>query len=471
MTTRRGAGGAPIAALAAAAVSLTALVVPPAPAQVPQAQPDTGPRGATVPWRLDRSLTEVFESSTLVIPALSLFAGEVPVRLQLERMQVWKPGARVTEIGSGGERTLHKPTARRHFQGRVAGEEDSLAFLAVDAEGRWRGLVSAQEQLFLLATPRGGAAAIELAAVGPIAADWSCGNSALPAPLRGSSSVSTVAAPGNAISGRGAGRPTAADLAVETDAEFFDRLGSASAASAYVADLVAAVSAIFLRDIDAVPQISDLYLYSGGTSSDPWTATSVVPAVFEVRDYWLANRGEVERSLVHFLTGKAMGGGVAFVGSLCDTVMGYGVTGEISGRWEPSNPLAVLDLFTFSHELGHTFGSPHTHCYNDSPQPGDPPIDRCWGSQDGCYSGPVSMPVDGGGIMSYCSLQPGGTSNVSLWLGRAGFYGERSERAPQRMRAYLDSVASCLPAFVETIFENGFETGDTSGWDATVGGP
>src|SRR5207253_8420266 len=62
----------------------------------------------------------------------------------------------------------------------------------------------------------------------------------------------------------------------------------------------------------------------------------------------------------------------------------------------------------FTHELGHNFGTPHTHCYS-------PPLDKCFSGEAGCYSGPVV--ASRGTIMSYCHLLAGGLSNIDLVFG------------------------------------------------------
>jgi hypothetical protein len=71
-------------------------------------------------------------------------------------------------------------------------------------------------------------------------------------------------------------------------------------------------------------------------------------------------------------------------------------------------PANLWDLMAIAHELGHNFGTPHTHCFS-------PPIDQCYGGEGGCYSGPSVNPGPlGGTIMSYCHLLVGGYGNVDL---------------------------------------------------------
>jgi cysteine-rich repeat protein len=74
------------------------------------------------------------------------------------------------------------------------------------------------------------------------------------------------------------------------------------------------------------------------------------------------------------------------------------------------NPDDIWDVMVVAHELGHNFGSEHTHCYA-------PPLDHCYNAEPGCWGGAESLPSGGGTIMSYCHQLPGGLSNVSLTFG------------------------------------------------------
>lgn len=59
--------------------------------------------------------------------------------------------------------------------------------------------------------------------------------------------------------------------------------------------------------------------------------------------------------LHHALLGRGLGGGIAYVGAICNTMYGFGVSAGISGSYGgPGNPL-VWDLVVFMHELGRKY--------------------------------------------------------------------------------------------------------------------
>jgi cysteine-rich repeat protein len=195
-------------------------------------------------------------------------------------------------------------------------------------------------------------------------------------------------------------------VAIDSDQEFRARFASDAAALGYVANLAAAVSTIYERDTGVRIFFSSVRLWN---TTDPWAATTTATALPEVRQYWNTNEASVARDVVHFLSGKDLGGGIAYMNALCNTASGYAVS-EVNGSFNVFDPAATWDVDVVAHELGHNLGTQHTHCYS-------PPIDTCYGAEPGCFAGPASLPPGGGTIMSYCHTLPGGMRNITLAFG------------------------------------------------------
>ncbi len=418
---------------------------------------------------LDLLARQVEVGGVLRIEEVTLFDAQSPSVLELERFRVFTPGAQIVVRSERGSVVI-EPAGRAFFRGTVDGDPGSFALLSVSEIGGLRGWIAARRQRFVIepddrhpsAVPR--IRKLDFAAdpVEPLA-DRFCAAGRLadlPATLR---------LPPNAGAAVTSGE-YAVDIAIDSDWEYFNLFGSIEAATDYAADLIAAASAVYQRDISTHLQISLLTLWT--TPADPWTETSdLFDALLEFGDYWHASHPDIERTLAHLLSGKpSLTGGIAWGGVLCSPDIpyqghwagGYGLSGAIT------NFGTFRDIFVVSHELGHNFDSRHTHCYNDMPSPGDPPVDMCYsGDSVGehvCYAGATSLPPDGGSIMSYCHLQPGGYGNINLWLGKEGSYGIRSERVPEKMSGHVQSVAGCLPPVAGSLFADGFESGDTSAW-------
>jgi hypothetical protein len=263
-------------------------------------------------------------------------------------------------------------------------------------------------------------------------------------------------------------------VAIETDYEFYSLFASkpgagtqAEKAAGYIGDLMGAISTIYNRDIGTTLRVDLISLWTGGAASDPWNATDSGTALCEVGGYWAANRPQASypRAITHFMSGKGLGGGVAWLGvlcsgdfsqpSICPTGMGggYGVSGNMAGNFNPATAGIVWDIEVVAHEIGHNFSSPHSHCYGNVPTAGLPSVDQCYGSEGGanCWAGAVSLPAGGHGtIMSYCHLLSGGITNIALSFGSAGLYGTQSERIPSKMRTYVAGLSTSCRAVIES---------------------
>jgi hypothetical protein len=133
------------------------------------------------------------------------------------------------------------------------------------------------------------------------------------------------------------------------------------------------------------------------------------------------NANGFDGSLAHLLSGRYMGGGIAYVDVLCcSTCMGsYGRTAVSADLIPTITPLPTYswNVNCVTHEIGHNLGSPHTHAcvWNNN----GTPIDACGPVYGSGYTPPITFEgpcsttyvptnADGGTIMSYCHLGAAG---------------------------------------------------------------
>lgn len=352
--------------------------------------------------------------------------GGQSVQLVLERLEPFAANARV--IGSSRQRNGRvvdralPPVQLDCFAGTVAGEPESRVFISLWSGGA-AGWVERGGQRFILSSGRPGAA------TAPVIFDpqmlppeerpdlsFECHHDLLP----------ENAIPETGGGGLAGGPPPCrrVHLALETDHEFLLMFGSSEVyAQAYVGTLFASVTEIYRVDLNTTFVIDFLRFWE--TPEDPWNQGSTQSQLYQFRDYWEANMEDLPRDLAHFLSGRNLGGGVAFLNGLCDTTNDdYGLSANLTGYFPV--PLEIdgasqnWDIMVVSHELGHNFGSPHTHNY-------DPPL-------DGCGLGDCSDAINGT-IMSYCHQCSPGMSNMNLY-----FHPENVAT----MLAFLDSTCDLV---------------------------
>lgn len=339
--------------------------------------------------------------------------------LILERFEVATADARVLVQTADGIQVLGMPDIV-HFRGRLDGDSDSRVYVGVQAG-------------FLVAMVKTSAGLVYVGPEGPVdgpvqhvlrtadsplnnefvPAEWRCDADDLPqAPIGDAGRIGEPSLrPQSGTATLAATAVKEATVSIETDQEMLAKFsGNVSAMSSYITTLLGQASVIYERDVAVRLTVN---LIQAWTSTDPYSATSPRTQLDEVGDWWHANRPKLSypRTLVHFMSGKPISGGIAWLDVLCmgDFSQGghwggaYGVT-----QLNAAYPASPWDLLAVSHELGHNFGSPHTHCYS-------PPIDMCYNGEAGCYSGPVVNPGPlGGTIMSYCHLLSGNYGNIDM---------------------------------------------------------
>lgn len=438
--------------------------------------------------------------------------------LVLEPFQVFAHDAQIVIHRADGDATMGVP-ANRYFKGHVAGWPDSRAYVAALEGGEIRGLVSGHGVHWVIrgsALPKSTDWRIESRRVeadvelGFEAAAFDCGTDALPLIAEPSASTDgkggTVALATKAVT-------YTARVAVETDNEFFNKFGNATDATNYVADIIAYGSLLYGAEANTSWLLQYLSLWSQG-QTDPWVETNPGCGLYEYGRNWNDNNDDISRTTAAFFSGKSTNSGIAWVGVLCGgefnasvenlrnsqgvipctgaltpTVDNYGgayaYVGGMDGNFDINNPAVIWDIVAVTHEIGHNFNSPHTHCYANIGGNADQ-VDHCYAGEyhptyrPNCYTGttglPTGCPGNGEGcgtIMSYCHQLYPGMSNLSLTLGLGHPFGVEPERVPERMYSHVASQASSYPGCLDyevegTVFTDGFETSNTNSWSATV---
>ncbi len=294
-----------------------------------------------------------------------------------------------------------------YLAGKVVGEPESHAFLAASDAGTF-GYVELGTRTFIISSGPYGVglptASYELTALpeGLIATPaWTCATPEVAAEELDGDAAETAGEGGVA----GAQPCRQIRIAYETDYEFLQLFsGNTNAATSYVATLASALTSIYTRDVNA--RLSVRYLRLWQTSADPWSQTSTSAELESFAGYWQAYMGSVIRDLSHFLSGRGLGGGVAYLPGICASSQAYGLSANLAGFFPTplvDNNGQNWDIYVVAHELGHNFGAPHTHNYT-------PVLDGCGSSPQDCSV----ANADEGTIMSYCHLCSGGVQNIKL---------------------------------------------------------
>ena len=346
------------------------------------------------------------------------------VSLSLARFTVLNPGAQVVSQGDGVTRSIDVSGVVL-LEGAVDGEAESRAYIGISEAGV-HGFIHTLEGTYSISTGPSDPANVGEIGVGFVAdipVDGPlkpfCGFH--PMDRRLTPAGAWVAAP---RSGSGGGTPRTApcrsvDIAIDTDWEYTSRLfgGNSGVSAQYAIVLLGAVGQIYKSELNV--RLTTNYVRTWTSNSDPYHVGGNL--LDEFAGHWGASMGAVPRELAHLLSGD-YGGGVAYLSAVCEG-WGYGLSG-VNG-WFPS-PLVNRhggnwDLMVVAHELGHNFGTGHTH---DSYEP----------VIDGCGNGDCSAAL-GGTIMSYCHTCAGGMTNIDLIFGA---------RVRERILAYLDTRTCVL---------------------------
>ncbi|MHC5022728.1 MAG: M12 family metallo-peptidase [Planctomycetota bacterium] len=329
------------------------------------------------------------------------------VDLVLRRREIFSPDADLVLQTSRGPVPLARPDVVL-LGGHVAGEPDSWVFLGLSPHGS-HGVIERAGRTHVLSSGRAGDSrppviydVAEMPEDAIRMLPFECLEEPV-TPMDGGPGPGDFGGPGDGGVGDEPPPCRVARIAVETDDELFDDVfdGNPLATLSYVAIVFGASSEIFERDVHVRFEISFVRLWDGYLA-DPWTSGNTSSQLQQFRFFWLEYMNHVPRNIVHFLSGRPLGGGIAYLPGVCQPDVDFGLSANLNGSFpyplEDGND-QNWDIVVVSHELGHNFGAPHTHQHS-------PPIDNC--GNGNCFG------AENGTLMSYCHQCPGGLANFNL---------------------------------------------------------
>ncbi|MDR2970656.1 MAG: M12 family metallo-peptidase [Bacteroidales bacterium] len=179
---------------------------------------------------------------------------------------------------------------------------------------------------------------------------------------------------------------------VETEYDIFQTRGSVASVETFISGLFHQV-AILYQNENITTGISELYIW---TSEDPYTGTNTDVLLNQFK----SKTTSIDGDLGILLTFRNIGGGqAAGFNGLCNYSTAESLSVAMLDNRYSIVPVYSWSVMVVTHELGHLFGSRHTHAcvWNGD----DTAIDGCAGYVEGYCSLPGSPP-EGGTMMSYC---------------------------------------------------------------------
>lgn len=307
-----------------AAAAGSAIVSPFVPIEPSAAELRPGDSSPIARYRLDPEASRFFDGSPDFIE-MELPVGEYRTAIAgLGLVEPLASGAVLFIADADGHDRAAACTARV-WRGQLAGEPDSEVFLGISDAQAHGWIVSGGRTTLLTTDHRSGhpiVLAFDASLVQPEATPVCSGAIDIPG--------MDAPPPTPLIPGMRSGTTCRAfDIALEGDQEFRHTQPTPQAAVDYAVILTAASSSIFSREAGMGLRISYLRIWN---REDPWTESGSGAQLTQVRDYWLTNMADVPRSTVHLLSGRSLGGGVAYVRTACDNQWSYAVSGNLAGQ-------------------------------------------------------------------------------------------------------------------------------------------
>ena len=353
---------------------------------------------------LDRQAYDrLFEERTYRISLLIPISETEKIPVLLERFDVLAPDAKIVARGADGEKEVDLRNIVLSYKGNVPGADNSVVSISL-YNGKVVGMMKSSNDSYVLGELNDnngigtGEYVLYQESMLKSRRGFKCGSEQFSVPddvLKMMQSIDKDHKDASDIL-------RVAKVAIDVDFYTYGVYGnSVPNATAYTLALMSATSAVYVKDMNIRLTVGYLRVW---TTQDPYTSTDGPTLLNQIRAEWINTQGSVDRVIAHLVSRRnnLNVAGIAYLNVLCNTSFGYGLSATLNGTINQL-PAYSYDVVVIAHEMGHNFGSPHTH--NCSWSGG--PLDTCVEVEGGCYSGPTHPTA--GTIMSYCDIVPGGS--------------------------------------------------------------
>jgi len=248
------------------------------------------------------------------------------------------------------------------------------------------------------------------------------------------------------------------EVVVETTTEFYNECSkNGKDHTEYLIELYQMVSFLYERQMNIrfklvhVQQWDDKNKDPYNHGSNPFTLMD------KVKNNWKANHSNIDRDIVNVLTAGG-GGGLGNYNAICEVQGDNYLT--FSPNCRSSYPFFsyTYDAHTLAHELGHNFGSPHTHDCSWGE-----PLDLCAVNDENedCLPAGTKKEASVGTIMSYCR-EFGSTESESAQYSKLEFHPRVVEFIREKAEGYscLEEINDATISLVAGNGESDYKAGD-----------
>lgn len=354
---------------------------------------------STLPLKIDaEALAKARSMKSIYVDDIQLPAVPglpISVDLELSEFSVIGPNTRIV-IQNGDKETEGAMPTVKTYRGKVVGDPNTHVVLCLTND-KVSGMIrfNGREQFTIGydKTPSLAYVTVTSALTGVVGGgECAIDNEKLYDPTNSLEKFAKVKTSGKTPSQKPQVATKSATIAFDADKQCYDFFGDQTSLTDYLVARLAVISSVYESELDVALQLGRLKIY---TTADPYTGTSLQPLLQSFTNYWSANNSSIDRTLAHLISKKIPGGGaagLAWLSGLCKKNIGYAVTSIMGSTSFPS-----VDESVIAHEIGHNFGSAHTHNCAAYPPDG---IDHCVAAEGGCSWTPQQVP---GSIMSYCN--------------------------------------------------------------------